>query len=88
MQVAQQRDALRNKKFHFRKSLSTRRNFVSIVLKNLTLYFGFFHSDQTPDTPCLSSVQKNIFQENADGNQCKHRLMTINEIINGSVSFS
>jgi hypothetical protein len=76
MQVAQQRDALRQQKFHFRKSLSTSmtisfRKFIQISL----------HSEQTPDTPCLSSVHQNPLQEN----ECKHRLMTINEIINGSV---
>ena len=30
----------------------------------------------------MASVQKSFFQEN----ECEHRLMTINEIINGSVS--
>ncbi|CAF0741062.1 unnamed protein product [Adineta steineri] len=66
MQVAQQRDAFRHQKFHFRKSLSTK---------------------QTPNTPCMNSVQKNIFQEDNPENRCEHRLMTINEIINGSNEF-
>jgi len=39
---------------------------------------------QTPETPCMASVQKSFCQEN----ECEHRLMTINEIINGSVSAS
>ncbi|CAF2137942.1 unnamed protein product [Rotaria magnacalcarata] len=38
---------------------------------------------KTPDTPCMTSVQKSAFQEN----ECEHRLMTINEIINGSNEF-
>ncbi len=38
---------------------------------------------QTPETPCMASVSKKSFQEH----ECKHRLMTINEIINGSVNF-
>lgn len=41
-----------------------------------------FNLVQTPDTPCMASVSKNPFQEN----ECEHRLMTINEIINGSVN--
>lgn len=62
MHAAQQRDAVRTQKFHFRKSISTM---------------------QTPDTPCMSTVQKTFFTEN----DCEHRLMSINEIINGSVCF-
>jgi hypothetical protein len=50
--------------------------------------FVFSYSEQTPDTPCLTSAQKNRFQQNEQDNECEHRLMTINEIINGSVSFS
>lgn len=37
--------------------------------------------EQTPDTPCLSSVRQNPFE----GNEGEDRPMTINEIINGSV---
>ncbi|CAF1306237.1 unnamed protein product [Rotaria sordida] len=62
MQSAQQRDAVLNQKFHFRKCLST---------------------VKTPDTPCMASVQKTLLQDN----ECEHRLMTINEIINGSNEF-
>ncbi|CAF1137038.1 unnamed protein product [Adineta steineri] len=38
---------------------------------------------KTPETPCMASVQKSFFQDN----ECEHRLMTINEIINGSNEF-
>ncbi|CAF2410524.1 unnamed protein product [Rotaria sp. Silwood2] len=38
---------------------------------------------KTPDTPCMASVQQSLLQEN----ECEHRLMTINEIINGSNEF-
>ncbi|CAF0782918.1 unnamed protein product [Adineta ricciae] len=38
---------------------------------------------QTPETPCMASVQQPYTQEN----ECEHRLMTINEIINGSNEF-
>ncbi len=78
MQFAQQRDALRHQKFHFRKSLSTSMKILFILSKNCLI---FFHLVQTPDTPCMSSVQQTTSQEN----ECEHRLMTINEIINGSV---
>jgi hypothetical protein len=43
-----------------------------------------FNLAQTPETPCMASVQKPCFNEN----ECEHRLMTINEIINGSVSLN
>ncbi|CAF0788269.1 unnamed protein product [Rotaria sordida] len=67
MKFAQQRDALRHQKFHFRKSLTT---------------------EQTPDTPFLTSIQKNKSQEpEYDKTECEHCLMTINEIINGSNKF-
>ena len=35
----------------------------------------------------MTSVQKNIFEQIGHENGSEHRLMTINEIINGSVSF-
>jgi hypothetical protein len=79
MQLAQQRDALRHQKFHFRKSLSTSKE--EFLLINNRIFI--FNIVQTPDTPCMASVQKKIFPEN----ECEHRLMTINEIINGSVNF-
>ena len=41
-----------------------------------------FVLEQTPETPCMASVQQPYTQEN----ECEHRLMTINEIINGSVN--
>lgn len=41
-----------------------------------------FILEQTPETPCMASVQQPYTQEN----ECEHRLMTINEIINGSVN--
>lgn len=75
MQVAQQRDALRHQKFHFRKCLSTSKNILPVRFRESLL------SEQTPDTPSLSSARSNPFETNA----CEHRLMTINEIINGSV---
>ena len=80
MQFAQQRDALRHQKFHFRKSLST-----SLTRRwkrqNRTVAFVLA---QTPDTPSISSIDKNR-SLNADDSS-EYRLMTINEIINGSVS--
>ncbi len=83
MQVAQQRDALRQQKFHFRKCLSTSMTILFILDRKFIQIF--LYSEQTPDTPCLSSVHQNPLQEN----ECEYRLMTINEIINGSVrSFS
>jgi hypothetical protein len=48
--------------------------------------YNYFYLEQTPDTPSMTSVQKNIFQQNGHENGSEHRLMTINEIINGSVS--
>lgn len=78
MQVAQQRDALRHQKFHFRKCLSTSKK----------ISFGRFKEslalEQTPEMPSLSSARSNPLESNA----CEHRLMTINEIINGSVMIS
>ena len=44
--------------------------------------FLFFNLVKTPQTPCMASVQQPTVQEN----ECEHRLMTINEIINGSVN--
>jgi hypothetical protein len=53
-----------------------------MLLKRL---FILFHIEQTPETPCMTSVQGNKSDENE--NESDHRLMTINEIINGSVSY-
>ncbi|CAF0933698.1 unnamed protein product [Didymodactylos carnosus] len=64
MQFAQQRDAIRHQKFHFRKSLST---------------------GQTPETPSMAFVKKPLF-DNTEG-ESEDRLMTVNEIINGSDQF-
>lgn len=59
MQAAQQRDAIRHQKFHFRKNLST---------------------TQTPDSLSMGSILNSE-------SESEHRLMTINEIINGSNEF-
>lgn len=75
MQCAQQRDALRNQKFHFRKYLSTS-TYYNAFLFTQTRFL--FHLAQTPNTPSLSSVQPKE-------NESEHRLMSIDEIINGSV---
>ena len=45
--------------------------------------FACFGLEQTPETSFLNSVRKNKFQED----ECEHCLMTINEIINGSVRY-
>lgn len=78
MQYAQQRDALRHQKFHFRKCLSTSTS--CYVFEYFSIIF-LLYSAQTPDTPSLSSIQQDQSQEN----ECQQRSMTINEIINGSV---
>lgn len=80
MQAAQKRDAIKHQKFHFRKNLSTSMKFNK---RNCSSIF-YFHLAQTPVTPSMASVPKPTFQEN----ECEHRLMTIDEIINGSVRYS
>ncbi|CAF1306770.1 unnamed protein product, partial [Didymodactylos carnosus] len=64
MQFAQQRDAVKNQKFHFRKTLAT---------------------GQTPETPSMASMKKPLF-DNTESD-CEHRLMSVDEIINGSDQF-
>ena len=55
------------------------------ISRNSEKYAQRFHLAQTPQTSCLASLQNSPRQETDD--QSEHRLMTINEIINGSVSF-
>ena len=76
MQLAQQRDALRRQKFHFRKSLSTRK----ICMRDF-ICFMQISLEKTPDTFRSASVQT----DTSTKDDCEHRPMTINEIINGSV---
>ena len=82
MECAQQRDAVKYQKFHFRKCLSTSRYFLYTILLVKNLFFLFHNLVKTPQTSCMASVQQTTVQEN----ECEHRLMTINEIINGSVN--
>ena len=80
MQYAQQRDALRQKKFHFRKSLPTRQ-WTSHAGEKQS--FRILDLGQTPDTPSMTSLENSETEDNSS--ECEHRPMTINEIINGSV---